>query len=400
MASYHLSAQIIGRKAGRSSVAAAAYRAGEKLHDQRNGQEFDFSRRRGVAERAILMPEGAAEWLADRTRLWNHVEVLEKRKDAQLVREINVALPHELDHAGRVELVKGFVREQFVSRGMVADIAWHDPVAEKGDDPRNFHAHIMLTLRQAGPDGLRRVKTREWNSDELMKTWRKAWADHQNRALGQAQVPQRVDHRSLETQRQDAQARGDRPAAERLHRLPEIHIGPKARASERKRSAAPQSRAYRRSTARSAGGSWRSSKVPEKRQRAVDYQRIDQGSRSAYGAAVINRNIRDSFQRVDKFERQAARLRARETRASRVLTVAGLPKAQQARYGVSVTPGSIVMARRHQRRSSALLRDIERLLADLLQVRDLWGRRYRSVMRQKDFQIVREGGGGRSRDRR
>lgn len=346
-----------------------------------------------------MLPAGAAEWMADRTRLWNHVEALEKRKDAQLAREFNIALPHELTHAQRVRLVRDYVDEQFISRGMVADIAWHDPVAEKGDDPRNFHAHIMLTLRQAGAEGLRAVKTREWNSDDLMKTWRQAWAAHQNRALSRADIKHRVDHRTLEAQRKDAQARGDRAAAERLDREPEIHVGPKARATDRKGRGAPTSRSYSRSTARPSGGSWRSSKVPEKRQRALDYQRIDSGSRSTYGAAVIDRNIRESFKRVDKLERQAARLRARETRAQRVLTVAGLPKAQQARYSLVLTPGTIARARRHQGRTSALLRDIERILADLLHVRDLWGRRYRSVMRQRDLEVLRGGGGGRSRER-
>lgn len=346
-----------------------------------------------------MLPDGAAEWLADRSRLWNHVEGLEKRKDAQLAREFNIALPHELTHAERVELVRSFVGEEFVSRGMVADIAWHDPVAEKGDDPRNFHAHIMLTLRQAGADGLRGVKTREWNSDALMKAWRQAWADHQNRALGRAQIKQRVDHRTLEAQRQEAQARGDRPAAERLDREPEIHVGPKARAADRKGKTAPQSRTYSRPTARPAGGAWRSSKVPEKRQRLLDYQRIDQGSRSAYGAAVIDRNIRDSFRRVDKLERQATRLRAREMRAQRVLTLAGMPKSQHVRYGLVLTPQKIAMARRHKGRVSSLLRDIERLIADLLQVRDHWARRHRSVLRQRDLEVLRIRGRGRSRDR-
>ena len=399
MASYHFSAQIIGRKAGRSAVAAAAYRAGERLRDERGGQEYDFSKRRGIAAREILLPEGAAPWLGERERLWNHVEAMEKRKDAQLVREINMALPHELTHEQRVDLVRAFVREHFTSQGMVADIAWHDPVAEKGDDPRNFHAHVMLTLRQAERDGLRRTKTREWNSDELLNEWHVAWCGRQNEALARFGHQARVDHRSLKVQRQEAQRKGDRPAAERLDRAPEIHVGPKSRAANRKGHTAPQSRAYSRSTARPAGGAWRSSKVPEKRQRPLDYQRIDQGSRSAFGAAVIDRNIRDSYQRVDKLERQVARLRARETRAQRLLTVAGLPKAQQVRYSLAITPKRIALARRHQARTSALLRDIERILADLLHVRDLWGRRYRSVIRQRDLDVLRGGGSGRSRDR-
>jgi ATP-dependent exoDNAse (exonuclease V) alpha subunit len=216
--SYHFSVQIIGRNAGRSAVAAAAYRAGERLRDERSGRTADFARRRGVVQREILLPPEAAAWLGNRERLWNHVEALERRSDAQLAREINLALPHELTAAQRVDLVCGFVQEQFVAMGMVADVAWHAPVAEKGDDPRNFHAHIMLTLRQAQADGLRPVKTREWNSDTLLELWRRAWSRHQNRALERAGLVERVDHRSLAEQRTAALKRRDSRAAEELDR--------------------------------------------------------------------------------------------------------------------------------------------------------------------------------------
>ena len=189
----------------------------------------DFRRRRGVAHTEILLPNGSASWLADRERLWNCVETMERRIDAQLAREINLALPHELDPGQRLELLRGFVCEQFVARGMVADIAIHHPVPEKGDDPRNVHAHILLTLRQATAEGLRRVKTREWNSDACLLAWRRAWAEHQNRWL-QQYVPRAepVDHRRLTAQRAAAQQRGDRVAAIRLDRLPELHIGVRA----------------------------------------------------------------------------------------------------------------------------------------------------------------------------
>lgn len=392
MASYHFSAQIIGRKAGRSAVAAAAYRAGERLHDRRVDQTFDFSKRRGVTERMILLPEGAAPWLADRAQLWNHVEGMEKRKDAQLVREINLALPHELSHDARVMLVRNFVREQFVSVGMVADIAWHEPIPEKGDDPRNFHAHIMLTLRQAGPHGLRAVKTREWNSDELMNIWRRAWSEHQNRALEEARLPQRVDHRSLHDQRADAQARGDRATAERLDRVAEIHIGPKGRAAERRTDRSPASRTRTKATARPVGGTWRSAKVGSKRARNIDYPRIDRGSRSGFALALIDRNIRQSLGRADRLERLASRLRAREARAARVLTVANLPLNQQLRYGLSLSPTRILMARRHRSRISLLLHDIERLLANLMQARDLLGDRQRSFVQMRGMSTRRSDG--------
>jgi len=226
IASYHFSVQIIGRAEGRSAIAAAAYRAGARLYDSQNGRVADYRRRRGVGHTEILLPEGSASWLADRERLWNAVEAMERRIDAQLAREINLALPHELSDTQRLALLRGFVREQFVARGMVADIALHHPVQEKGDDPRNFHAHILLTLRQATAEGLRAVKTREWNSDGCLLAWRQAWAEHQNRWL-RLHAPQAepVDARALTAQREAARQRGDRVSAIRLDRMPELHVG-------------------------------------------------------------------------------------------------------------------------------------------------------------------------------
>lgn len=150
MASYHFSAQPVKRSEGRSVVAMAAYRAGARLKDERRGIDVDFRRRRGVVHSEILAPEGAAAWLLDRGSLWNGVERMEARRDAQLAREINMALPHELEASERLALVRAFVLEHFVALGMVADIAIHAPVEAKGDDPRNFHAHVLLTMRQAG----------------------------------------------------------------------------------------------------------------------------------------------------------------------------------------------------------------------------------------------------------
>jgi ATP-dependent exoDNAse (exonuclease V) alpha subunit len=246
----------------------AAYRAGERLQDIRSGKECDFSRRRGVAHSEILLPEGAAPFLADREKLWNYVERMEARQDAQLAREINFALPHELDAVQRRELVLGFVREAFVSRGMVADVAIHEPVPEKGDDPRNHHAHVMLTMRQATRTGLRPVKTREWNSDALLREWRGQWAGHQNRALERAGHGARVDHRTLERQREDAIARKDRVAAAALDREPEIHIGPQAAKASRKKRRVSRDREAGltvahgwRSTANALSGIWPSSRA-------------------------------------------------------------------------------------------------------------------------------------------
>lgn len=253
--------QVISRSAGRSVVAAAAYRAGQKLDDQRQGHAVDYSRRRGVVHSEILAPAGSAAWLQDRGRLWNGVERMEGRRDAQLAREINIALPHELPAAQQLELVRTFVRAEFVSLGMVADIAIHQPVAEKGDDPRNHHAHVLLTLRGATGEGLREVKTREWNSDTLLKHWRASWAEHQNRMLrkvGHAEV----DHRSLIDQRDTAIIARDTLAAIELARVPELHLGVRATAVMRKVNAqimragqgSPNAEVRRRSSTTAASG--------------------------------------------------------------------------------------------------------------------------------------------------
>jgi hypothetical protein len=242
VAIYHFSAQVLGRgkgrrnldgtprKTGDNAVKAAAYRAGSKLTDRRTEATYDYSHRRGVAHAEIIAPHGTAEWLTDRDQLWNAVERMEGRRDAQLAREINIALPHQLGHASRVALVRNFVREQFVSLGMVADVALHNPVPEKGDDPRNVHAHVMLTLRKATRAGLHTVKTREWNARVNLERWRAAWQDHVNLALEREGHMARVDHRTLMAQRADAVARGDRRAARVLDRQPEIHVGPRPKA--------------------------------------------------------------------------------------------------------------------------------------------------------------------------
>jgi hypothetical protein len=228
VASYHFSVQVISRGKGRSAIAAAAYRAAARLVDRKTGQVHDYQRKRGVVHTEVLLPKGAAPWLANRERLWNHAHDRETRRDAQLCREINIALPHELDADQRRDLLRTFVMEQFVAKGMVADIAIHAPVPERGQDLRNHHAHVMLTLRQAGCDGLYLTKTRAWNQRDELKTWREAWDQHQNRALSAGRHHDRVDHRSLVEQRRAALEAGDRAKARSLDRLPEIHVGPAA----------------------------------------------------------------------------------------------------------------------------------------------------------------------------
>jgi hypothetical protein len=216
MAIYHLSASVIGRSSGRSATAAAAYRAACVVRDERTGEIHDYSRKSGVEDALILAPDAAPDWARDRTALWNAVEVAEVRKDAQVAREITVALPSELSAAERRDLVEGWARVELVGRGMIADVAFHEPHRE--GDQRNHHAHILLTTRSIGPEGFG-PKVREWNGKDQLAGWRESWAEAQNRALERAEIDERVDHRSLV-----AQGRGD---------LPTRHLGPAATALER-----------------------------------------------------------------------------------------------------------------------------------------------------------------------
>lgn len=192
MAIYHLSVKLIGRSRGRSATAAAAYRAGTRIIDRRTGAVFDYSRRQHVAWRAIAAPNDAADWVWNREKLWNAAELAEKRRDAQIAREIEIALPRELDLAARQQLIAEFVEAEFTVHGMVSDIAIHD-------NPGNPHCHILLSLRNLRPDGFG-TKVREWNDKTLLVNWRESWATHCNRALARNGNSQRIDHRTLVAQ--------------------------------------------------------------------------------------------------------------------------------------------------------------------------------------------------------
>ena len=196
MAIYHFSAQVISRSQGRSSVAASAYRAAERLLDERTGLTHDFTKKSDVLEKAILLPENAPEWMADRALLWNGVEQSERRKDAQLAREVNVALPRELTPEQNWRLLTSFVQTTFVDQGMVADVAFHRGHKGGEDQP---HGHVMLTMRAVTTDGFG-PKVRAWNDRTLLHDWRAQWASHCNVELAKQGLDLRIDHRSLEAQ--------------------------------------------------------------------------------------------------------------------------------------------------------------------------------------------------------
>ena len=206
MAIYHLSMKPISRASGRSSVAAAAYRSAEKLENARDGMVHDFSRRSGVEHAEIVLPAGAdAEWARDRSALWNAAEALEKRKDARVAREIEVALPHELSAEQRLELTREFAQGFADRYGVAVDFAIHSP--HGNTDVRNHHAHIMMTTRKVAPEGLgdkselelenkRLVALGLPTSHEQLRDIRAGWEQRTNAHLARAGLDIRVDHRS------------------------------------------------------------------------------------------------------------------------------------------------------------------------------------------------------------
>jgi len=214
MAIYHFSAKVIARANGSSALAASAYRSASRLHDQRLDRHHDFSNKAGVVHSEILLPEGAPAEYADRETLWNAVEAAEVRKDAQLAREVEFAIPRELDQAEGIRLSRDFVSNEFVSRGMIADLNVHwDREADGETKP---HAHVMLTMREVGEDGFG-AKVRDWNRTDLLEHWREAWAEHVNQRLAELDIDARVDHRSLEAQGIDLEPQHKiGPAASRM----------------------------------------------------------------------------------------------------------------------------------------------------------------------------------------
>jgi len=217
VAIYHFSKKVFSRANGHSSCAAAAYRSGEKIYDERTGETHDYSNRTGVIASEIIAPHGSPDWTQDRARLWNHGEASEIRKDAQVARENILAVHHELTTEQNMELVRDFAADCYVSKGMIADISYHEP--DKHGDNRNHHAHILLTLRPINEHGEFGNKERAWNSKELLFEERAMWAEYSNLALERAGSSERIDERSFEDQGKD--------------RIPTNHMGKDATQMER-----------------------------------------------------------------------------------------------------------------------------------------------------------------------
>jgi len=247
MASYHLSVKTIKRSAGRSVVAAAAYRVGERIECQREGRVHDYTRKQGIEETFIVAPETAPTWAQDRSKLWNEAEASETRRNSVTGREWELALPSEISAEDRSQITRQFAEELVSRYGVAVDVAIHAPHRE--GDQRNHHAHVLTSTRKLEAEGFT-AKTRVLDSAKTggveIEQMRGVWAELQNRALERVGEAERVDHRSLEKQREAAQERGDTMSAEELDRDPELKLGPAANSMERraKAMAAREGREY------------------------------------------------------------------------------------------------------------------------------------------------------------
>ena len=241
IAIYHWNVGIVSRGKGKSAVAAAAYRSGEKITNEWDGMTHDYTRKGGVVYTEIMLPPHAPPSFSDRATLWNNLELYEKAGNAQLAREIDAALPIELSREEQIRLVREYCSSQFVSRGMCVDYAIHD--TDKG----NPHCHIMLTMRPLDERGAWAAKSKKeydldengerirlpsgrykthkvdltgWNDKDNTLLWRKAWADFTNDFLERNGSPERIDHRSN---------------AERgIDEIPTVHMGVAACQMEKK----------------------------------------------------------------------------------------------------------------------------------------------------------------------
>lgn len=200
MAIYHMSVKPVQRSKGRSSTAAAAYRAAEKIYDERTGLTHDYTKKDGVVHTQIITPDGVN--IPNRAALWNMAEAAERRKDGCTAREYEVNLPHELTAQQRTELAQDFCRQLAKTHGIAVDLCIHKPTAKEikaGSDPRNHHAHIMTTTRKITNDGLTDKadieKSGRKRKDDLNAT-RELWADTVNKHLAAANINDRVSHLS------------------------------------------------------------------------------------------------------------------------------------------------------------------------------------------------------------
>ncbi len=328
MAIYHLSVKLITRGAGRSATAAIAYRAADRVPDERTGLVFDYSRKRGVEHTEVVLPSAVAEsaaWARDRVRLWNAAEAAENRKDARVAREYEVALPHELKAQDRVQLVRAFAQELAERHGCAIDFAIHAP--HRDGDVRNHHAHILATTRCVGGTSLGGVE---------VTAIRERWAALVNERLAEHGHDAQIDHRSLAAQGED--------------RDPTVHKGHIVTAIERRGESAHVAERVRE-------------EVAERLQRAAELGRLERESQhlardiidttTELKAALVTRDAERVRSLEDvRRDAQSAWLASREPASTPPVQ----PRADQRTFDLS---GDLAAARRDAREQWLALREQE-----------------------------------------
>ena len=241
---YGLRMRIVSRAEGHSAVKSAAYCARERIVDERTGQVHDWSHMPDLVRSFIMAPVGAPEWMHDRGQLWNRVEQQERRKDAQLARTVRISFERRLPMETSVELLKAFVQQEFVSKGMVADISIHNPNAS--DANAQPHAHVQLTMREIDGKGFAAKKARHWNAvnfyvekgqkiadgvrakspvDGAAEALRQRWEERVNQAFAAQKSPIRVHHKSYKRRWAEAIAQGDVAKLLGIPKTPEQYLG-------------------------------------------------------------------------------------------------------------------------------------------------------------------------------
>ena len=342
MAVYHVSVKTVSRSAGRSATGASAYRAGERIEDQRTGLIHDYTRKGGVVSSDLVLPADAPEWARDRAALWNAAEQAETRKNSTVAREFEVALPDELSPEQRRELAMAFAREIVDRHGCAADVSIHEP-GKEGDN-RNHHAHILVTTRRLEASGFTE-KTRELDDKKTKEVdrWRERFAVLQNERLREAGSAARVDHRSLRDQGID--------------RAPTVHLGPAASGYERRtgeasriRLDAEQRRAIseRLAQAKASGDQERkkadtgpsiidlTAQLEEAKRERQARQHLEKVQASIEGAQKAGmqmgpehmRDLRDAQKIVEAYDRKEAKRELTEQQAERLRDAPGAPQPQ------------------------------------------------------------------------
>lgn len=307
MAIYHQSVKPVQRSKGRSATAAAAYRSGERIHDEREGVTHDYSRRSGVEHTELV------GWDGSREELWNAAEAAERRKDGTPAREYEIGLPRELNREQRQELAREYAGWLSERHGVAVDVAVH------GHDSDNPHAHLLATTRQVGADGrsLGDKAAVEWSDKKRkqhgldgrkseLSAAREAWQDHANRALERAQSPERIDHRSLADQREAALGRGDHDQAQALDREPQTKIGWAAQRMEQQGAVSDRAQQHRDLAGRNA-----------ERQNLYGRLREAVQGMAAQGMARFAQRYEQVQQGIAKFRERAAEHQQQQQREAR-----------------------------------------------------------------------------------